>query len=77
MRLLPRTISRSRNSLSWVTALFLVGLLSVTWVTPAVAAEPKDIVDTAVGAGSFGTLVKAVQAAELARRRPINTEGKF
>lgn len=34
--------------------------------TPAPAqASPKDIVDTAVGAGSFGTLVQAVQAAGL------------
>ena len=29
------------------------------------AAEPADIVDTAVAAGDFGTLVTAVQAAEL------------
>ena len=29
------------------------------------AAAPKDIVDTAVGAGSFTTLVKAVKAADL------------
>ena len=29
------------------------------------ADEPKDIVDTAVGAGSFKTLVAAVKAAEL------------
>jgi uncharacterized surface protein with fasciclin (FAS1) repeats len=33
--------------------------------SPAPAAEAKDIVDTAVGAGSFNTLVAAVQAAGL------------
>ena len=33
--------------------------------TSANTAPPKDIVDTAVAAGSFGTLVAAVQAAGL------------
>ena len=32
---------------------------------PALAGSSKDIVDTAVEAGSFGTLVAAVQAADL------------
>ncbi len=32
---------------------------------PAMASEPADLVDTAVAAGDFGTLVTAVQAAEL------------
>jgi uncharacterized surface protein with fasciclin (FAS1) repeats len=33
--------------------------------SPTVEASTKDIVDTAVGAGSFGTLAKALTAAEL------------
>jgi uncharacterized surface protein with fasciclin (FAS1) repeats len=44
-----------------VGALALVGTLAL----PAAAAESKDIVDTAVAAGSFKTLVAAVQAANL------------
>jgi uncharacterized surface protein with fasciclin (FAS1) repeats len=39
--------------------------LTATSVTGALAMEKKDIVDTAVGAGSFNTLVAAVQAAGL------------
>ena len=41
-------------------AAFATGLVS-----PVLASETQDIVDTAVGAGSFGTLVAAVQAAGL------------
>jgi uncharacterized surface protein with fasciclin (FAS1) repeats len=43
-----------------------IALASFAFVAPAFAAEPaKDIVDTAVGAGKFKTLVTAVQAAGL------------
>jgi uncharacterized surface protein with fasciclin (FAS1) repeats len=42
------------------TALLLAASSAVT-----LSAQPKDIVDTAVAAGSFTTLVKAVQAAGL------------
>ena len=44
----------------------LIALTAATALaTPAFAGDSKDIVDTAVGAGSFGTLVAAVQAAGL------------
>jgi uncharacterized surface protein with fasciclin (FAS1) repeats len=44
--------------------------------TPAAEAPaPKDIVDTAVGAGSFGTLVAAVQAAGL--EETLRSPGPF
>ncbi len=49
--------------------LFFAGVLSLAVVLGvssfAAAQEKKDIVDTAVGAGSFKTLVAAVQAADL------------
>ena len=41
-----------------------VAVLAATLATPA-SAQPKDIVDTAVGAGSFKVLVKLVQDAGL------------
>lgn len=40
-------------------------LLVAVALVPAVRAEDKDIVDTAIGAGSFNTLVAAVKAAGL------------
>ncbi len=44
----------------------LLGLvLSVVIVAPAFAGEKKDIVDTAVAAGSFKTLAAALKAADL------------
>jgi uncharacterized surface protein with fasciclin (FAS1) repeats len=43
------------------TSLMLVAILS----SPARAQQPKDIVDTAVAAGSFTTLAKALTAADL------------
>ncbi|MGH1417331.1 MAG: fasciclin domain-containing protein [Hyphomicrobiaceae bacterium] len=46
------------------TALISVGLALSVAATPAIAAQ-KDIVDTAVGAGTFKTLVAAVKAAGL------------
>ena len=49
---------------NWIIAVLAVGCLSVS--TAARAAEcTKDIVDTAVAAGSFKTLVAAAQAAGL------------
>jgi uncharacterized surface protein with fasciclin (FAS1) repeats len=44
------------------TSLTLVGILAAT---PARAQQPKDVVDTAVAAGSFTTLAKALTAADL------------
>jgi uncharacterized surface protein with fasciclin (FAS1) repeats len=43
--------------------------------TTTAAAEPADIVDTAVAAGDFGTLVSGVQAAEL--EATLRGEGPF
>lgn len=44
----------------------IVFVLAMTMaIVPAVSAEDKDIVDTAVSAGSFNTLVAAVKAAGL------------
>lgn len=45
-------------------ALAMVAVLALA-VSPALAADGKDIVQTAVGAGKFKTLVAAVQAAGL------------
>ena len=45
------------------TSLALVGIMAV--VSPARAQQTKDIVDTAVAAGSFTTLAKALTAADL------------
>ena len=42
-----------------------LALTLATSHTTAVAAETKDIVDTAVSAGSFKTLAKALEAADL------------
>ena len=44
------------------TSLALVGMLTAA---PAPAQQTKNIVDTAVAAGSFTTLVKALTAADL------------
>ena len=45
------------------TSLALVGIMAVA--SPARAQQTKDIVDTAVAAGSFTTLAKALTAADL------------
>jgi uncharacterized surface protein with fasciclin (FAS1) repeats len=45
------------------TSLALVGIMTLASSTRA--QQPKDIVDTAVGAGSFTTLAKALTAADL------------
>ena len=42
-----------------------LGMTFAASTVPAVAAAPKDIVDTAVAAGSFKTLAKALAAADL------------
>ena len=49
-----------------IAVAFTSGLIgSLLAAAPLRAAEPKDIVDTAIAAGSFKTLVAAVQAADL------------
>src|SRR5271157_2291938 len=48
-----------------LTKLLLIGGLALVTSAAATTSE-KNIVDTAVAAGSFNTLVKAVQAADLA-----------
>ena len=53
---------------------FLSVLVLVVYATPAFAAD-KDIVDTAVAAGSFKTLVAAVKAADLVET--LKSEGPF
>jgi uncharacterized surface protein with fasciclin (FAS1) repeats len=50
-----------RNATFAIATLALAGVMNVN----AQAAAPKDIVDTAVGAGQFNTLVKAVKEAGL------------
>ncbi|MEY3143988.1 MAG: hypothetical protein RLY21_2481 [Planctomycetota bacterium] len=62
------------NTISLITASFLaIGVATIATAqnapakaAPATAASTKNIVETAVGAGSFKTLVAAVQAAGLA-----------
>lgn len=69
-----RTFSRS----GWMTlSLCLAALVGCAIAEPAAkpAAVKKDIVDTAVGAGSFNTLVAAVKAAELVDT--LKSEGPF
>ncbi len=47
-------------------AIGTIAALALTFVTPSVArAQSEDIVDTAVAAGSFTTLAKALAAADL------------
>ncbi len=55
------------------TLLGMVAALALT--VPAFAGDKKDIVDTAVGAGSFKTLVAAVKAADLVDT--LKGEGPF
>ena len=43
----------------------IAGIALIAAVTVTTAAPPKDVVDTAVAAGSFTSLVAAVQAADL------------
>ncbi len=54
----------------------LLGMVAaLALVVPAFAEDKKDIVDTAVGAGSFKTLVAAVKAADLVDT--LKGEGPF
>ena len=50
-----------------IRRLFIAGIVAATFSFPALAGHhgPKDIVDTAVQAGSFNTLVAALKAAGL------------
>ncbi len=54
---------------------FLGLVTAFAFVVPAFAGDKKDIVDTAVGAGSFKTLVAAVKAADLVDT--LKGEGPF
>jgi uncharacterized surface protein with fasciclin (FAS1) repeats len=45
------------------TSLAVIGMMAAT--SPVRAQQPKDIVDTAIAAGSFNTLAKALTAADL------------
>jgi len=52
---------------TWFGCLLAIGSVSLlAHSTAAADSATKDIVDTAIGAGNFQTLVKAVQAADLA-----------
>ena len=54
---------------------FLGLVAALAFVAPAFAGDKKDIVDTAVGAGSFKTLVAALKAADLVDT--LKGEGPF
>ena len=54
---------------------FWVLIAAVAFAAPALAGDKKDIVDTAVGAGSFKTLVAALKAADLVDT--LKGEGPF
>jgi len=54
---------------------FLTTVAALALAVPALAGEKHDIVDTAVGAGSFKTLVAAVKAADLVDT--LKGEGPF
>jgi hypothetical protein len=56
----------SEIKITMTKKLFIIaGVVGALSLTAFASAPKKDIVDTAVGAGSFKTLVKLVQAAEL------------
>ena len=50
-----------------IRRLFIAGIVAATFSFPALAGHhgPKDIVDTAVQAGSFNTLVAALKQLDL------------
>ena len=52
-----------KNTWLAISSLAFVGAMATTY--PAHGQQPKDIVDTAVAAGSFTTLAKALAAADL------------
>jgi len=51
------------KTMRMLTSLALAGIVAAA--SPAGAQQPKDIVDTAVAAGSFSTLARALTAADL------------
>ncbi|MDE2734623.1 MAG: fasciclin domain-containing protein, partial [Gemmatimonadota bacterium] len=53
----------------------LMVLALSAWAGPAQAQDDEDIVGVAIGAGTFNTLVAAVQAAELVDA--LKAEGPF
>lgn len=55
----------TRKTVAALTSVLLAGLAFVAAPKPSVAQDEKDIVDTAVAAGDFTTLVTAVKAAGL------------
>ncbi len=59
------TIRTARRALLAAAVTVFTGTAALTLPMPAKAEASKDIVDTAVAAGSFNTLVAAVQAAGL------------
>jgi uncharacterized surface protein with fasciclin (FAS1) repeats len=66
MRTFPAVVAR--RAARWLPLSFAAALAAVIVLIPTartVSAQQGDIVDTAVGAGQFTTLVKAVQAAGL------------
>lgn len=67
-------MSIAKRTITTLSGLFF-SLMIVHSNTFAQNMESKDIVDTAVGAGSFGTLVAAVQAAGL--EETLRGEGPF
>jgi uncharacterized surface protein with fasciclin (FAS1) repeats len=56
----------ARRATRWLSLAFAVAFALTVLAVPTAGAQQGDIVDTAVGAGQFTTLVKAVQAAGLA-----------
>lgn len=54
-----------RSPLTLVVRLVLAPVIALALIVPVRGQGPKDIVDVAIGAGSFKTLVAAVQAAGL------------
>ena len=58
-------MKKSYLSIAAIITIFIVGALFGGTVQATSCADKKDIVDTAVGAGSFNTLVAAVKAADL------------
>ena len=58
-------LSFTRRAVRWATAVVVAALAVAVVGVPVVCAQQRDIVDTAVAAGQFTTLVRAVQAAGL------------
>jgi uncharacterized surface protein with fasciclin (FAS1) repeats len=64
MRISPALLARRASR--WLAVSFAAALALVVAVVPTASAQqPRDIVDTAVAAGQFTTLARAVQAAGL------------